>query len=462
MVPISRVVPRVKTIPPGHDRAHRLPAGYEELGVWSGAAGADDGLDDPDDIDEDDLPPPIMEDVPVRATRAPIRPMRPTKAPAPPSRPARRIAAEAAESITAFAEEPPPEADDGTASPIPGVAPDLPVLDPLMADPLMADPPVPADSGDLFGGDVWQDEYDLSCPPPGVGECDDWGPIKKFRYFNKTNGDIGIGHERVMFAPFVIETSQPQNNFRLRTMAAFNMQTPDRAEYIWAKIGGGGPALPEKNLNYQQIDAIYEAGGGRFSFVTDIPFRNVNPTVNKSGGGLGNISLAPKVVLVNGTDWQITTLFRTYLPTGGATRGTSNGLTSLEPGLLMRYRWSPRIFVHGQLKYWIPVSGDPIASGNVFNFGMGVSHVLHETDSFAIIPVLEVVGYSVGGGTATLPNGLITSADTTFANILPGVRFVLGPKGDLGLCELGISGGFCTSSTGWYREQVTVELRWSW
>jgi hypothetical protein len=470
MVPISRVVPRVKTIPPGHDQAHRLPPNYQELGVWSQAEGdADEELEETEDgIDENDLPPPIEEEPRPKARRARIRPVRPSKPPRP-SRSARRVAAEAADAAAAFAEDDAPlEPEPAETSAIPGLVPDPAASDPLAPepDPFVSDPNAPAIPGSVLSGDWWADwdtdEYDISPPPQGVDDCRHWGPLRKFLFFNKTNGDIGIGHERVMFAPFVIETSQPQNNFRLRMMSAFNMQTPDRAEFIWAKIGGGGPGLPEKNLDYQQFDAIYEAGGNRFSFVTDIPLRHVDPKVNASGAGLGNISLAPKMVLVNGTDWQITTLFRTYLPSGGATRGTSNGLTSLEPGVLVRYRWSPATYVHGQLKYWIPVSGDPIASGNVFNFAMGVSHVLHETDSFAIIPVLEVVGYTVGGGTATLPSGAITSADTTFANILPGVRFVLGPKGDLGLCEFGISGGFATSNTGWYREQFTVELRWSW
>ncbi|HEY2253324.1 MAG TPA: hypothetical protein VGH74_19760, partial [Planctomycetaceae bacterium] len=304
--------------------------------------------------------------------------------------------------------------------------------------------------------------YDMSCPPEGVNDCHCWGPIKKFLYFNRTNGDIGIGHERVMFAPFEIETSQPANNFRLKMMSAFDLHTPDRAEYLWAKIGGPGPMLPETRVNYQNFDAIYEAGGKRFSFVTDIPLRYVHPDINAQGAGIGNISLAPKVVIVNGNDWQISSIFRTYLPTGAPARGTSNGLVSLEPGVLIRYRWSPRTYVHSQLKYWVPLTGDPIASGNVFNYGLGVSRVLYETDTFAIIPVLEAVGWTVGGGTATLPSGLTTSANTTFVNIQPGARFVLGPKGDLGLCEFGIGGGFATNATGWYQEQLTIEFRWSW
>src|SRR5258708_37917017 len=129
-----------------------------------------------------------------------------------------------------------------------------------------------------------------------------------------------------MFAPFEIETSQPANNFRLKAMSAFGLQTPDRAEYLWAKIGGPGPTSPVNRVNYQTYDAIYEAGGKRFSLVTDIPLRYMHPDNNISGAGIGNISLAPKMVIVDGRDWQITQIFRTYLPTGAANRGTSNGL----------------------------------------------------------------------------------------------------------------------------------------
>ena len=294
----------------------------------------------------------------------------------------------------------------------------------------------------------------------------DWGPIRKFQYFNQTNGDVGIGHERVMFAPFEIETSQPANNIRLKMMSAYDLLSPDRASYIWAPIGSKGPPRPESHVNYQNFDAIYEAGGKRFSVVTDIPLRSLHPEYNSSGSGIGNISIAPKTVIVDGSDWQVTHIFRTYLPTGPVQRGTTNGLTALEPGVLIHYRWSPQTYVHGQAKYWIPMSAGP-GAGNVFNYGVGVSHVLHETDSFAIIPVLEAVGWDVAGGTVTLPSPLPTpviqtSASTSFVNIQPGVRFVIGPKGDLGLFEFGVSGGFATNATGWYKEQLTLEMRWSW
>ncbi len=327
--------------------------------------------------------------------------------------------------------------------------------------PVVSNPTPEVISVQDYGNNLWAPNS-----PQFSEDYHDWGPIRKFQYFNQTNGDIGIGHERVMFAPFEIETSQPANNVRLKMMSALGLHSPDRGSYIWAPIGSKGPPHPESNVNYQNFDAIYEAGGKRFSMVTDVPMRSLHPEYNSSGSGIGNISLAPKTVLIDGSDWQVTHVFRTYLPTGPVQRGTSNGLVSLEPGLLVHYRWSPQTYVHGQAKYWIPMSAGP-GAGNVFNYGVGVSHVLHETDSFAIIPVFEAVGWEVAGGTVTLPSALPTpviqaSASTSFVNIQPGVRFVIGPKGDLGLFEFGVSGGFATNATGWYKEQLTLEMRWSW
>lgn len=450
-VPISSVVPRTKTILPGDPQVRPLPAVYKNEEIrHTNDRGMIERDDDDEAFDVEDLRSPARYATPPRAgewwpDRSTLQ--RPQSsalgAPVP-------VAARQTESTDDL-----PRGESGQW-PVIGETIEVPDLNSGLVVP---------DNPEYIIDEPWPQDpagYDLSCPPQGTYDCHCWGPIKKFLYFNQTNGDIGIGHERVMFAPFEIETSQPANNFRLKMVSAFGLQTPDRAEYLWAKIGGPGPMFTGQSVNYQNFDAIYEAGGKRFSFVTDIPLRNVQAGNNFSGAGIGNISLAPKVVLVSGDDWQITQIFRTYLPTGATQRGASNGLVSLEPGVLVRYRWSPRTYVHSQLKYWIPLTGDPIASGNVFNYGLGVSHVLHETDTFAIIPVLETIGWTVGGGTATLPVGLTTSANTSFVNIQPGVRFVLGPKGDLGLCEFGIGCGFATNVTGWYQEQLTVELRWSW
>ena len=308
--------------------------------------------------------------------------------------------------------------------------------------------------------------FDGSCPGGCAQGCpggDDCNPLKRFSFYSHLRTcDQGIGYERVAYAPFDVELTQPFNNIRLRMDSAFGMQTPDRAEYFWAKIGTG-PKLPERSVNYQDLRLVSETGGRKFSVTTSLPLRLIEPSVNPNGSGLSNISIAPKFLLVDGQNWQVSQIFRTYLPTGSESRGTSNGHVSLEPGLLLRYKWNDRMYFHGQVKYWIPIGGDSNFQGSVLNHSYAVSRVLYDSDALAVIPTLELGAWSVLDGSKTLSNGTVVPVHgDTFFQFQPGARFVLGPAGDLGLFELGIGAGFNIGPPGWYDALARVELRWSY
>jgi hypothetical protein len=101
--------------------------------------------------------------------------------------------------------------------------------------------------------------------------------------------------------------------------------------------------------------------------------------------------------------------------------------------------------VHGQVKFWIPIAADTGFASDVLTYGVGVSHILYETDHFSIIPNLEMVnfdflsGQKTVGNTSTFPGQIVNANNDTSINLIPGARFVMGPKGDLGLFEFGIS-----------------------
>ena len=128
---------------------------------------------------------------------------------------------------------------------------------------------------------------------------------------------------------------------------------------------------------------------------TEIPLVLVDPVNNPNTAGLGDLQLTTKTVLLNGNDWEITQFFRTYLPTGDAMKGLGTGHVSLEPGFLFQYKWSPETYLHGELRYWFPIGGDPTQGGQVLRYGFGISHLLYENDVTAIIPTLEFVGWTV-------------------------------------------------------------------
>ena len=277
-------------------------------------------------------------------------------------------------------------------------------------------------------------------------------------------GDPGIGQERVMYALFEIPESQPSSNLRFRYNAVYDEHDPDRADFFWAQIGGVGPHLPEKSVDYQDATASWEVAAGKaFSITTDLPLRFVSPDENPTTGGFGDMSVATKTVLLNGADWQITQYFKTYMPTGDPLKGTGTGHVSLEPGFLFQLKWSPQTYFHGEITYWIPLGDNPVYGGQVLTYGFGISHLLYENDTFAAIPTLEFVGWTVlNGAQTTFPTGLPEAVDTMgIFNVRPGIRFVRDTGGDLGLIEWGVSSSFGITTNKWYDASVMAEMRFN-
>jgi hypothetical protein len=295
----------------------------------------------------------------------------------------------------------------------------------------------------------------------------------------------GVGAEYVMHAPFFVDTTQPFNNCYVRGDAAADWDFPDRAEYFWARTPGGrGPADPglsnavppvplnrgETSVDYQDVVFYIEKGAERFSIGTKIPIRAVDPDIRLNTAGLADMEVISKVVLIDGKCWQLSHIFSTHLPTGSAKRGTGNGHVSLEPGVAVRYKWSDLTYLHGDLTYLFPIAADPDWSGQMLNHGLAISHVWIDTDTYAIIPTLELDAWTVLDGRQTLPGFALNPVtlqrfdeiDTvSMVNIYPGLRWVCDKGCDCGVKEFGISTGVCVTEDSWYEEILRVEFRWS-
>lgn len=274
-------------------------------------------------------------------------------------------------------------------------------------------------------------------------EVENWSPIAQFFGFGChqdpcATDDLGIGHERVMFAPFEIDPTQPTNFAMVRYDTGFGLMTPNRAEYFWSKPGKG-PSAPPNSIDYQDLRFVSEVGTDSASVQTELPVRFLESYSGQSTSGMGDMKIATKLRLLNGKKWQLTQIFRTYINTGSASKGVGAGHVSLEPGLLGRFEINKSTYVHGQAKYWIPIAADTGFAGNVLNYGVGISHVLYETNNFAIIPDLEMVNYNFLMGSKTFNGFDVNSSGEVAYNVIPGARVVFGPKGDLGLFELGVS-----------------------
>lgn len=315
---------------------------------------------------------------------------------------------------------------------------------------------------------------DPTCHGDCQGHCDVCNPcspwFKVFRSFCSGPAcDEGIGHERVMFAPFDIEVPLPANYVAIRYDSADGLRFPDRAEYFWAKQPAPGPGLAARRVDYQDLKFVMSMGGKRFSTITEIPLRFINVSSglpaqgNDSTGGLGDISIATKLLLIDGQHWKITQYFKTTLQSGSVARGLSNGNIALEPGLLAQYQWSPSRYWFGELRYWFPTNADPTHGGTLLRYSLGTSKLWYETDTFAALRTLELVGTTVLTGAKTSSDlvGVINVDGEHSLAVLPGLRFVLGPAGDLGLFELGLQAGIATNNKGFYSSLSRLELRFN-
>ena len=363
----------------------------------------------------------------------------------------------------------PPASPPADAPPKP-----VPSPEPLLLEPeYEIGPPVPigpglAPTAEPLFGEVLNAGGGNSCRRCGKRggcrqcECGAWGRIFYLGVHEETC-DFGIGHDRVMLAPFFVELTQPFNHYRAGIDVVSGLQFPDRAEYFWA-APPKGRTTPEREVNYQDLRLKVEMGGDKFSVATDLPVRLLDPAVNDNTGGFSDMNVTQKAVMVDGDYWQVSQFFRTYFNTGSARKGLGTGHISLEPGVLGRYKWNEQTYLHGELLYWFPLGGaNPIFAGERLRSGVGVSTVLYETDMFAAIPTLELVGWYFYDGAKTLPDGSIVNIDGEgFVNIHPGVRFVLGPRGDLGLFEFGVAGGLGLGEERLYDSILRVELRWSY
>jgi hypothetical protein len=286
-------------------------------------------------------------------------------------------------------------------------------------------------------------------------ECKEWidHPVSP-------TGEPGLGRERVMYAPFEIDISQPFGNFLLRFDAAYNLTKPDRAEFFWAQPGRG-PILPERSVSFQDYRFRMENGNETFSLATEVPVRFVNPEVNGNNGGVGDIQLVQKTVLMNGGRWQLTQLLRTVFNSGNARKGLGTGHTAMEPGLLCRFKYSELTYLHSEWKLMFPLGGTPMYSGPAFKWGVGVSTLWYETDTMAFIPTLEFMNIWILDGLVIPPGGgapVDVKGDAIF-NLAPGLRTVWDTGGDLGVVEMGASAICAVGSNGWYDALVRFDLR---
>lgn len=297
-----------------------------------------------------------------------------------------------------------------------------------------------------------------------------------------------------------IESAFIQSLVRFRFDAGFDDQNIDLANYFY----GVGLTNTIAKLGFQEYHFKLEyAFAGRFSAFIDTPIRTLAPevsfacmpectaqsrlqtlvpTANVGFTGLSDLRAGFKLGLLNRAGKQVTFQLSTSIPTGDTSQGLGTGHNTVEPYLLYAQRLSDRFDIFGELGDTHPIGGatsfvyDPYRSateqnfaGDVVNYGLGASYGMLQHSRVRISPVVELVGWKVTGGLATVvapgptgqPVAYEVPADTSPAfgsnivNVKAGWRTSWGEHNSI---YTGV--GVQLSHTGWYHELLRIEYRY--
>jgi hypothetical protein len=173
-----------------------------------------------------------------------------------------------------------------------------------------------------------------------------------------------------------------------------------------------------------------------FSFFVEVPYIEVEPDINNpERSGFSDVNLGTKSMFLDCELLQMTFQFRTYIPSGSASKGVGTGHTSLEPSLLTSVKLAPATYIQMQLAEWIPLGGDSGFQGDVFEFRLSLNQTLwNPSNGTVLVGNWEFNGNVFGNGAFTDALGFVHSAgDVSYWQTGPGVRFALCDRCDVGV-----------------------------
>jgi len=292
---------------------------------------------------------------------------------------------------------------------------------------------------------------------------------------------------------------------RIRFDDAFEDQFPDRSEFFYAKCScyshlnqsalppslraafdpnAPGPGLGVPNsINYQQLNMNLEySPQRRFSAFVEVPIRWLQPQGFQplppaslgflpfsSQSGLSDVTAGFKFAAVATESTYLTFQFKSYFPSGDASKGLGTNHYSVEPSLLLYQKLSSRFTLEGQIGDWHPIggsSGVPVTNsegfaGDVFFYGLGPSYKLYQGHHIGLVPVVELFGWHVLSGFETQPGGTVDLA----ANEVSGMNIVnlkFGVRTNIGVHNSVYAGfGQALTHDDWYKHIVRLEYRYS-
>jgi hypothetical protein len=226
-----------------------------------------------------------------------------------------------------------------------------------------------------------------------------------------------------------INDSTIRSQLRVRFDAGYGLNSPDRAEFFYAKYGWYAHQ-PSTNVNYDpdapgpwpglladgnfsQLYLLGEYGfsNSRASAFVELPIRWFRPGEwipglgeGEKSTGLSDIRFGAKLGLMSSERTQATILFQVTTPTGDAAKALGTNHASIEPAFLLAQSVNDKVNVEAQFGFVIPAGGSaglPASSpdkffGSVLYYGVGPSFDVYSY-ALRVAPIVELMAGRVGG-----------------------------------------------------------------
>ena len=264
---------------------------------------------------------------------------------------------------------------------------------------------------------------------------------------------------------FFQDAARPVTQTRLRWDTGWDMLTPDRAEYFWAREKGPlGPNVVAQHVNYRELSLYTEGAIDRIGVFVEEPYREVgvhvspiSPNPDTTFSGFGDLNIGTKTLLLDCDLMQFAFQFKTFILSGDSRKGLGTGHVSLEPAFLMTLHLAPDTYMQMETAYWIPTGGDSLYQGNVFHAHIAFNQVLWRIcRDVLLVGTMEFNEWSVINGNFTDPGtGNPVRARDTMFSLGPGARFVICDR-----IDLGAGTAFAVTGDRWAEELVRAEFRW--
>jgi hypothetical protein len=294
---------------------------------------------------------------------------------------------------------------------------------------------------------------------------------------------------------FFVDAARPVTQMKLTYDHGFELRAPDRAEYIMARdhtdpkqLGPGGPCAPANNpgkgmnciasrVDYDSLNVYMEGATARVGVFVSVPYESldfttapISPSPCCHVSGFGDMTVGAKTLILDCELLQLSTEFKTFIPTGNFTKSLGTNHVSLEPSLLLNLRLTPDCYLQAQASYWIPIGGDALYDANIFHQHCSLNCVLWcPCPGLQLVGTAELNNWWILGGAYTSTDFLapdpnnggrlspvaISSSGADILSAGPGLRLFICEK-----IDIGVGSAIHLSGDRWTDELVRTEFRW--